>query len=137
MNTIEGPLCLFTNAPFTIQRICELLCEPDRYYKDPLKFLRGFEKLVRVNSMVPVSTTPDVSTSGMSQVPEQGNRTPAAVWVPTTVTNSITPNVDTLLSNNTLTPLADTTAVDNSTFTADAQCEMAVVDEGGPKEMEE
>lgn len=32
-------------APFTMQRIAELLIEPDRYYTNSDKFLRGVEKV--------------------------------------------------------------------------------------------
>ncbi|XP_072038900.1 uncharacterized protein [Amphiura filiformis] len=42
----------FTNAPFTIQRLCELLTEPRRYYQRSDKFMRGIEKNVQVVSTV-------------------------------------------------------------------------------------
>lgn len=40
----------FTGAPFTIQRICELLTDPYRHYKRADKFLKGLEKNVMVIS---------------------------------------------------------------------------------------
>lgn len=40
----------FTEAPFTIQRICELLYSPFKYYDRPSTFLRGLEKNLRVVS---------------------------------------------------------------------------------------
>lgn len=36
--------------PFTIQRICDLLSEPKKYYKTKLKYLRAFEKVLTVIS---------------------------------------------------------------------------------------
>ncbi|XP_053207958.1 LOW QUALITY PROTEIN: serine/threonine-protein phosphatase 4 regulatory subunit 2-B-like [Panonychus citri] len=42
----------FYGAPFTIQRICELLTDPSKYYKRSDKFMRGLEKNVRVISTV-------------------------------------------------------------------------------------
>lgn len=40
----------FTEAPFTIQRICELLYSPFKYYDRISTFLRGLEKNLRVIS---------------------------------------------------------------------------------------
>ncbi|KAJ8301656.1 hypothetical protein KUTeg_020643 [Tegillarca granosa] len=42
----------FQGAPFTIQRLCELLTEPMRHYQRSDKFLRGIEKNVLVVSTV-------------------------------------------------------------------------------------
>eukprot|EP00123_Amoebidium_parasiticum_P009550 comp19544_c0_seq1/m.22908 comp19544_c0_seq1/g.22908 ORF comp19544_c0_seq1/g.22908 comp19544_c0_seq1/m.22908 type:complete len:181 (-) comp19544_c0_seq1:89-631(-) len=39
-------------APFTLQRLCELLVDPGRHYANIGKYLRGVEKLVRVTSTV-------------------------------------------------------------------------------------
>ena len=38
-------LFLFSRAPFTVQRLCELIIEPKRHYKRCDKFLRGVEKV--------------------------------------------------------------------------------------------
>ena len=35
--------------PFTIQRIAELLLEPEKYYKSLLKYNRAFNKLVNID----------------------------------------------------------------------------------------
>ena len=40
----------FNEAPFTIQRICELLYSPFKYYDRISTFLRGLEKNLRVIS---------------------------------------------------------------------------------------
>ncbi|KAL5013270.1 hypothetical protein ScPMuIL_007540 [Solemya velum] len=42
----------FHGAPFTIQRLCELVTDPTRHYKRCDKFLRGIEKNVMVVSTV-------------------------------------------------------------------------------------
>ncbi|RUS74768.1 hypothetical protein EGW08_017466, partial [Elysia chlorotica] len=56
----------FTGAPFTIQRLCELLVDPRRHYKRSDKFMRGLEKNVLV-----VST---VDPFGRKVVSEVGNK---------------------------------------------------------------
>ncbi|XP_004349161.1 hypothetical protein CAOG_02411 [Capsaspora owczarzaki ATCC 30864] len=45
----------FSAAPFTLQRLCELLLDASRFYKRTPKLLRGLEKLVLVNTTQPVS----------------------------------------------------------------------------------
>ncbi|KAK7077192.1 protein phosphatase 4, regulatory subunit 2 [Halocaridina rubra] len=42
----------FSGAPFTIQRLCEIMTDPTRHYKQTDKFLRGLEKNVLVVSHV-------------------------------------------------------------------------------------
>lgn len=42
----------FNNAPFTIQRICELLLKPNNHYNRIDKYLRGLEKCVMVVTTV-------------------------------------------------------------------------------------
>ncbi|XP_033106738.1 serine/threonine-protein phosphatase 4 regulatory subunit 2-B-like [Anneissia japonica] len=42
----------FSYAPFTIQRLCELVTDPKRYYKRSDKFMRGIEKNIMVVSTV-------------------------------------------------------------------------------------
>ena len=38
-------VCCFASAPFTLQRLCELITEPRKHYKKCDKFLRGVEKV--------------------------------------------------------------------------------------------
>lgn len=53
---------LFRSAPFTIQRLAELVINPTRHYKKKEKFLRGLEKTVLVVSTVePWSLDMDVT----------------------------------------------------------------------------
>ncbi|XP_028398165.1 serine/threonine-protein phosphatase 4 regulatory subunit 2-A-like [Dendronephthya gigantea] len=42
----------FSGTPFTIQRLCELITEPQKYYRTTDKFLRGIEKNIMVVSTV-------------------------------------------------------------------------------------
>ncbi|KAK9469834.1 protein phosphatase 4 core regulatory subunit R2 [Lipomyces arxii] len=41
-----------SDPPFTIQRLAELVKEPNRYYKDRTKFLRAVERIIGVESGV-------------------------------------------------------------------------------------
>ncbi|KAL1510639.1 hypothetical protein AB1Y20_006938 [Prymnesium parvum] len=48
----------FPNAPFTIQRLCELLIDPHRVYATSTrKVMSALEKLLTVSSTVPVMST--------------------------------------------------------------------------------
>ncbi|XP_078465695.1 serine/threonine-protein phosphatase 4 regulatory subunit 2 isoform X1 [Lampetra planeri] len=59
----------FTSAPFTIQRLCELLMEPKKHYKRTDKFMRGIEKNVLVvSSVYPSSEKFNFSTSTLNRV---------------------------------------------------------------------
>lgn len=60
----------FTGAPFTIQRICELLTNPYKHYKRADKFLKGLEKNVMVISeeTVDQSKTENGNTSGSGSI---------------------------------------------------------------------
>ncbi|KAJ2847715.1 hypothetical protein IWW36_003711 [Coemansia brasiliensis] len=49
---ISYSLHSFDEAPFTIQRIAELLTWPERHYRNVLKFLRAVERVVYVTSTV-------------------------------------------------------------------------------------
>jgi len=50
----------FFGAPFTIQRISELILEPGAHYKTLDALLRGFEMLLSVSSTVPVASPEEV-----------------------------------------------------------------------------
>eukprot|EP00741_Cyanophora_paradoxa_P005223 tig00000865_g5063.t1 len=43
----------FRGAPFTLQRLCELLLAPDRHYKNIRKLLLAFDKLLSVSTTMP------------------------------------------------------------------------------------
>ncbi|XP_077496003.1 uncharacterized protein LOC144106918 [Amblyomma americanum] len=59
----------FNSAPFTIQRLCELVVDPRKHYKRTDKFMRGVEKNVLVVSTTePRSLTP-LQQSNAASVP--------------------------------------------------------------------
>lgn len=59
----------FNSAPFTIQRLCELVVDPRKHYKRTDKFMRGVEKNVLVVSTIePRSLTP-LQQSNAAAVP--------------------------------------------------------------------
>jgi serine/threonine-protein phosphatase 4 regulatory subunit 2 len=45
-NRILDTFQQFQSAPFTLQRLCELITEPHKHYKKCDKFLRGVEKVL-------------------------------------------------------------------------------------------
>lgn len=79
----------FNEPPFTIQRICELLYSPSKYYDRVSTFLRGLEKNLRVISSndwpkCPAQTAPTTgqpptnettsATSGTQSTSDNNNR---------------------------------------------------------------
>jgi len=40
--------CCVVSAPFTIQRLCELLVDPNKHYKTMEKFMRAVEKVTEI-----------------------------------------------------------------------------------------
>lgn len=97
----------FESAPFTIQRLCELVTDPRRHYKRTDKFMRGVEKNILVVSTVEprspfrnevynnnnaslivnglISTTTTNSLPGALTSDDNGNMSPSSV---TTTTKS-------------------------------------------------
>jgi len=55
----------FTSAPFTIQRLCELMMEPRKNYSNSEKFMRGVEKNVLVVSTVELGRD-DITTFNLT-----------------------------------------------------------------------
>jgi len=59
----------FKEAPFNLQRMCELLLQPKFHYSTCRKFLFAFEKLVNVSSTIePTETVNDSALFGDSSV---------------------------------------------------------------------
>ncbi|KAJ2851668.1 hypothetical protein GGI22_005245, partial [Coemansia erecta] len=74
----------FDEAPFTIQRIAELLVWPERHYRGAIKFLRAIERVVYVTSTVedfpPTTTQTKESTdSANDEVEDDMNNIPVAI----------------------------------------------------------
>ncbi|KAF9582539.1 protein phosphatase 4, regulatory subunit 2 [Lunasporangiospora selenospora] len=42
----------FTSAPFTIQRVCELLANPSEHHRNLIKYLRAVEKVLTITSSI-------------------------------------------------------------------------------------
>ena len=59
---LADALASFDEAPFTVQRLCELLLAPTAYYAKPDKLTRAVEKLLNVTGMVPSPTAPPDGT---------------------------------------------------------------------------
>lgn len=51
----------FYNAPFTLQRICELILNPSAHYKSLDALCNGFEILLSVSSTIPMGTPEEVT----------------------------------------------------------------------------
>ncbi|GJJ73100.1 serine/threonine-protein phosphatase 4 regulatory subunit 2 [Entomortierella parvispora] len=49
---IRGLLNTFTSAPFTIQRVCELLSNPTEHHSSVIKYLRAVEKVLMITSSI-------------------------------------------------------------------------------------
>jgi len=51
---LVAALDMFEGAPFTLQRLCELILSPKTYYKSTTKLVFGLEKLLSVSSILDV-----------------------------------------------------------------------------------
>ncbi|KAJ1782725.1 hypothetical protein LPJ59_006739, partial [Coemansia sp. RSA 2399] len=74
----------FDEAPFTIQRIAELLVWPERHYRGAIKFLRAIERVVYVTSTVedfpPTTTeTKEPTDSANDEVEDDMDNIPVAI----------------------------------------------------------
>ena len=66
----------FESAPFTLQRICELITQPSLHYKKVNKLLYGIEKLVSVSSTLEPAAPEDLKRlSEEMKVAQQSKRT--------------------------------------------------------------
>uniref|UniRef100_A0A1E1XUY1 Putative serine/threonine protein phosphatase 4 regulatory subunit n=1 Tax=Amblyomma sculptum TaxID=1581419 RepID=A0A1E1XUY1_AMBSC len=59
----------FNSAPFTIQRLCELVVDPRKHYKRTDKFMRGVEKNVLVVSTIEPRSLAPLQQSNAASVP--------------------------------------------------------------------
>ncbi|KAG0209436.1 protein phosphatase 4, regulatory subunit 2 [Mortierella sp. GBA30] len=55
---ISGLLDKFTSAPFTIQRVCELLSNPTEHHSSLIKYLRAVEKVLMITSSISEFSNP-------------------------------------------------------------------------------
>jgi hypothetical protein len=49
LQTIYREINKIDKIPFTIQRICELISDPEKYYKNKKKFIFSFQKLINLD----------------------------------------------------------------------------------------
>ncbi|GBG30572.1 Serine/threonine-protein phosphatase 4 regulatory subunit 2 [Hondaea fermentalgiana] len=61
---------LFEGAPFTLQRLCELILQPQMFYKNVSKLMFGLEKLLSVSSVLEVASTVNAGAGAFSTTPE-------------------------------------------------------------------
>lgn len=45
-------IIIIISVPFTIQRICEVILNPDEYYKDVESVISAFNKVYRINMFI-------------------------------------------------------------------------------------
>uniref|UniRef100_A0A6S8BB95 Serine/threonine-protein phosphatase 4 regulatory subunit 2 n=1 Tax=Aplanochytrium stocchinoi TaxID=215587 RepID=A0A6S8BB95_9STRA len=57
---LVSSLNVFDGAPFTLQRLCELILFPEEHYNSTKKLLFGLEKLVSVSTTLEVATEEEV-----------------------------------------------------------------------------
>ncbi|KAF9438774.1 hypothetical protein BGZ76_004850 [Entomortierella beljakovae] len=68
---INALLDAFPSAPFTIQRICELLSNPTEHHTNVIKYLRAVEKVLMITSSVSEFSNP--AYNGVSALDEDNN----------------------------------------------------------------
>ncbi|KAI8595409.1 PPP4R2-domain-containing protein [Dissophora ornata] len=77
---IDGLLDAFASAPFTIQRVCELLSNPTEHHSNLIKYLRAVEKVLMITSSINEFSNP--AYNGPSALDENkgvGSETPRTV----------------------------------------------------------
>lgn len=107
----------FTSAPFTIQRICELLLKPNNHYNKIDKYLRGLEKCIMVVTTVDPSGNKIFMENGLSNGTIPSNLSSPSV----TPTRPLTPpelKTETAAGEDSL--MLTTTKADSSPSDADA-----------------
>lgn len=84
-NVLVERLEAFSNAPFTVQRLCELLTTPRKEYNRPDKFMRAIEKNILVvstrepgSACRPDSALSEPIPNGVSEPPDAANNQPSS-----------------------------------------------------------
>ncbi|OAQ29562.1 hypothetical protein K457DRAFT_19067 [Linnemannia elongata AG-77] len=70
---IKGLLDAFSSAPFTIQRVCELVSSPTEHHTNLIKYLRAVEKVLMITSSINEFSNP--AYNGPSALDEKDNET--------------------------------------------------------------
>jgi len=58
----------FEEAPFTVQRLCELILSPEKVYSTYYKYISALEKMVNITSTVPTLTPQQIQTINQTGV---------------------------------------------------------------------
>ncbi|KAG9323418.1 hypothetical protein KVV02_002578 [Mortierella alpina] len=73
---INGLLDAFTSAPFTIQRVCELLSNPTEHHSNLIKYLRAVEKVLMITSSIYEFSNPAYNgPSALDEDPAEEDKT--------------------------------------------------------------
>ncbi|KAF9988596.1 protein phosphatase 4, regulatory subunit 2 [Mortierella antarctica] len=73
---INGLLDAFTSAPFTIQRVCELLSNPTEHHSNLIKYLRAVEKVLMITSSIYEFSNPAYNgPSALDEDPAEDHKT--------------------------------------------------------------
>ncbi|KAK3824328.1 MAG: hypothetical protein JOS17DRAFT_260916 [Linnemannia elongata] len=70
---IRGLLDAFSSAPFTIQRVCELISSPTEHHTNLIKYLRAVEKVLMITSSINEFSNP--AYNGPSALDEKDDET--------------------------------------------------------------
>ncbi|KAF8942267.1 hypothetical protein BGZ47_006667 [Haplosporangium gracile] len=70
---IKGLLDAFLSAPFTIQRVCELISSPTEHHTNLIKYLRAVEKVLMITSSINEFSNP--AYNGPSALDEKDDET--------------------------------------------------------------
>lgn len=52
----------YEDAPFTLQRLCELILNPEKSYTSTKKYITALEKMVNITSTIPTLTNQEIQT---------------------------------------------------------------------------
>ncbi|KAF9924693.1 Serine/threonine-protein phosphatase 4 regulatory subunit 2 [Linnemannia zychae] len=73
---IKSLLDAFTSAPFTIQRVCELISNPTEHHTNLIKYLRAVEKVLMITSSINEFSNP--AYNGISALDEKDDESHGA-----------------------------------------------------------
>jgi serine/threonine-protein phosphatase 4 regulatory subunit 2 len=58
----------FDEAPFTVQRLCELILSPEKVYSTYFKYISALEKMVNISSTLPTLTPHQIQTVNLTGI---------------------------------------------------------------------
>ena len=69
----RGTLARSRRPPFTLQRLCELLLNPQRVYTSTRKLMSALEKLLMVTKTIPATPQPSAPRGAAAEAPSAGS----------------------------------------------------------------